>query len=281
MTDPFDALRAGYRPVAPDPAFAARLRDTLRLAVLGESGASMTKSVTIEPTATSEGDLVYSSLWLPDIAQGEAFYRAVLGWDVVPGGTPRGRRITGVTPHMGMWGDIDDGTLFLCHAVEDVHAAVVKVRAAGGTAEQPEQQPYGLVANCVDNQGMAFALQEAPRTSRRPLARPGHGELVYLTVTVPDSARFRDFYGALFGWTFTPGRVVDGWSVHGATPMTGMSGGASRPAVLPMYGVRDVVAAVAAVRASGGTATDPEDQPYGTTSECVDDQGLKFYLGQV
>ena len=27
-------------------------------------------------------------------------------------------------------------------------------------------------------------------------------------------------------------------------------------------------------------ATDPQQQPYGITSECVDDQGTRFYLGQ-
>jgi hypothetical protein len=26
-------------------------------------------------------------------------------------------------------------------------------------------------------------------------------------------------------------------------------------------------------------ATDPERMPYGTTSECTDDQGNRFYLG--
>lgn len=281
MTDPFDALRAGYRRIAPDPAFARRLRDELRLAVLGETGATMTKPVTIEPTATNAGDLVYSALWLPDVARAEAFYRAVLGWDVVREELPNGRQIHGVTPPMGLWGAEPGGTLRLCHAVDDMHAAVATVRAAGGTADEPEHRPYGLFSRCVDNQGMGFALQEAPRASRGPLSRPGQGELLYLTVNVPDSARFRDFYGALFGWTFTPGRVADGWAVHGVTPMTGLRGGAERPVVVPMYGVRDVVAAVAAVRAAGGTATEPEDQPYGTTSDCTDDQGLPFYLGQV
>lgn len=280
MTDPFDALRAGYQPVAPDPAFAARLRETLRLAVLGGTGANMTKPVTIDPTATSQGDLVYSSLWLPDVARGEAFYRAVLGWDVVAEDLPNGRQIRGVTPPMGLWG-ADAGTLRLCHAVDDMHAAVDRVRAAGGTADEPEQRPYGLLASCVDNQGMGFALSQSPRASRGSIPSPGQGELLYLTVNVPDSARYREFYGALFGWTFTPGRVEDGWAVHGVTPMTGLRGGAERPTVVPMYGVRDVVAAVAAVRAAGGTATEPEDQPYGTTSECADDQGLRFYLGQV
>ena len=100
-------------------------------------------------------------------------------------------------------------------------------------------------------------------------------------MSVPDSGLYRDFYGTVFGWTFTPGRVDDGWGVQGVRPMTGMRGGASRPEVVPMYGVPDITAAVAAVRASGGTATDPTEMPYGTTSDCVDDQGMSFYLGQV
>jgi predicted enzyme related to lactoylglutathione lyase len=85
----------------------------------------------------------------------------------------------------------------------------------------------------------------------------------------------------VFGWTFTPGRVDDGWGVTGTSPMMGMHGGADRPAVVPMFGVRDVAAAVAAVRAAGGTSTEPELMPYGTTANCVDDQGVSFYLGQV
>lgn len=284
MTDPLDALRSGYRPMAPDAAFAARLRTRLELAVLGQSGAKMSteaKSVTVEANPARDGDLAYSSVWLPDVARGEAFYAAALGWRVEPGREPRSRRVSDVTPPMGMWGGVEDRTLFLCHAVDDVHAAVDRVRAAGGSADEPVQEPYGLVANCVDNQGMRFALLDAPLGGRQPLPTPGVGSLLYLTVTVPNSALFRDFYGALFGWTFTAGRVDDGWSVHGVSPMTGMSGGAARPAVAPMYGVADIAAAVAAVRASGGTATEPVEMPYGTTSDCVDDQGLHFYLGQI
>ena len=284
MTDPLDALRSRYRPVAPDVAFAARLRIRLELAVLGQSGAKMSteaKAVTVESAGAHDGDLAYSSVWLPDVARGAAFYAAVLGWQVEPGREPRSRRIGGVTPPMGMWGDVADGTLFLCHAVDDVHAAVARVRAAGGSSDEPTQESFGLVANCVDNQGMRFALLDVPLVGRRPLPAPGAGGLLYLTVQVPDSARYREFYGAVFGWTFTAGRVEDGWNVHGVTPMTGLSGGADRPAVVPMYGVPDIAAAVATVRANGGTATDPTEMPYGTTSNCVDDQGLPFYLGQV
>jgi uncharacterized protein len=47
-----------------------------------------------------------------------------------------------------------------------------------------------------------------------------------------------------------------------------------------MYRVDDIHAAVAEVRARGGRATDPEQQPYGLSAECADNQGTHFYLGQ-
>jgi uncharacterized protein len=58
-----------------------------------------------------------------------------------------------------------------------------------------------------------------------------------------------------------------------------MHGGHARSTVLPMYRVDDIAAAVERVRAAGGTSTDPEQQPYGVTAECTDDQGTRFYLG--
>jgi predicted enzyme related to lactoylglutathione lyase len=48
-----------------------------------------------------------------------------------------------------------------------------------------------------------------------------------------------------------------------------------------MWRVDDIDRAVVAVRDNGGTATDPERQPYGVTSSCADDQGMRFYLGQM
>lgn len=273
--DPLDALREAVVPVEPDAAFAARLRARLEFAVLLPKGdkdmtTQESRSVYTEEKTVGEGDLIYAALWLPDATRGEAFYSAVLGWP-----------FRGAVPLVGMHGGRPETTLFLCHAVDDLGEAMAKVRAGGGEAGEPRQEQYGLISDCTDNQGMRFALIESPRASRRPMPRQGHGGLLYLTVEVPDSARFRDFYGQLFGWTFTPGRVEDGWNVAGVSPMTGMRGGADRCAVVPMFAVRDIAATVAAVRAAGGTSTDPEQQPYGTTANCTDDQGLSFYLGQL
>jgi predicted enzyme related to lactoylglutathione lyase len=63
--------------------------------------------------------------------------------------------------------------------------------------------------------------------------------------------------------------------------MTGLSGGHADVTVVPMWRVDDIEAAVARVRAAGGRATDPERQPYGISSDCEDDQGTRFYLGQL
>ena len=63
-------------------------------------------------------------------------------------------------------------------------------------------------------------------------------------------------------------------------PMIGLSGGHERATAVPMWRVDDIATAVERVRAAGGNATEPVQQPYGITSECTDDQGMRFYLGQ-
>jgi uncharacterized glyoxalase superfamily protein PhnB len=107
------------------------------------------------------------------------------------------------------------------------------------------------------------------------------GDVAYVTLHVTDSAAARAALTAALGWRFTPGRIADGWGAEGVVPMTGLSGGHPSAAVLPMYRVTDIERAVAAVRAHGGTATDPERQPYGVSAECADDQGVGFYLGEL
>jgi predicted enzyme related to lactoylglutathione lyase len=176
-------------------------------------------------------------------------------------------------------------TLFCCYAVDDIDAAIDRVRIAGGSAEPPTDEPFGRTANCVDDDGTPFALYQAPDSDvdgRAPLengTRPG--DLAYQTMLAIDSNRARAFYGSVLGWTFTPGRVADGWSVHDPVPMVGLSGGNERSIGVPMWRVDDIAIAVRRVREAGGTATEPSEQPYGITAECVDDQGSRFYLGQL
>jgi predicted enzyme related to lactoylglutathione lyase len=107
------------------------------------------------------------------------------------------------------------------------------------------------------------------------------GEIAYLTLEMPDLRAANDFYTTVFGWQFTPGHVANGRQVRGPVPMTGVAGDADVPGAVALFAVDDVAAAVARVRAAGGTATEPERQPYGVTSSCTDDQGMRFYLGEL
>jgi uncharacterized glyoxalase superfamily protein PhnB len=229
------------------------------------------------------GDIGYASLWVPDVERAATFFSAVLGWRYAPGSGPQGRQVEGTAPPHGLWGGQERSTLFLCFTVDDVALAVQRVREAGGRAQDPRQEPYGMVADCVDDQGVPFALVGSEGGPAEPGRTPGthHGDLTYITMEVVDSARARAFYSSALGWRFSPGRIEDGWGVEDVAPMVGMAGGQAVATIVPMYRVDDIATAVERVRAAGGTATDPERQPYGVSSVGTDDQGTRFYLGEL
>jgi len=165
--------------------------------------------------------------------------------------------------------------------VDSIATSLERVRAAGGWTGTPRQEPYGLVVRCADDQGLSFSVHEWP--ADLPGSRPRdvrQGDVAYLTFEVRDAARARAFFGTALGLRFTPGRVADGWNIADIVPMSGLSGGHAEQRIVPMYRVDDIAAAVERVRALGGTATEPETQPYGRTATCDDGQGTRFYLGQ-
>ena len=320
MADPFGVLRAPVTPADPDPAFAARLRARLERALDLPEGVVVSDSDALRrphpaPVAATrrrgatnvaddqapggagasrQGDVGYASLWVPDIGRAAAFYAAVFGWQYEPSHNPRARQVPGATPPQGLWGGQPRTTLFCSYVVDDATAAAARVRAAGGQAGEPIQRPYGLVAECTDNQGTRFAVHQylapsqpgagaagmAGAAAAGPVAAPRDGDLAYITFEVADSRLARDFYGAVLGWRFSPGRIADGWQVEGTTPMAGLSGGHAEATTVPMWRVADLREAVGRVRAAGGTATEPRQEPYGLTADCTDDQGTRFYLGQ-
>ncbi len=226
-------------------------------------------------SSTGVGDLAYATLCTPDADRAAAFYHSVLGWDVGPGSIEEGRQISGTTLPMGIWGGRSDRTIQCCWQVDDVDAAVRRVREAGGTAEEATHTPYGRMAHCVDDQGAEFFALElsaapaerTPRNGERP------GDLAYLTMEAPDGARTRAFYAAVLGWRTGPDGDPD---VH---PMVGIPDDSSETRAVPMWRVDDIHGAVVRVRLAGGTADDVEQKPYGLSATCADDQGMPFYLG--
>jgi uncharacterized glyoxalase superfamily protein PhnB len=244
-------------------------------------------SIVTSPTVADpvrQGDIGYVSLWVPDVDRAAAFFSGVLGWTYGPQAEGHARQVTGRALNHGLFGGQDRSTLFLCFVVDDVDAAVERVLVAGGRAEPPTSEPFGRAAMCVDVEGTQFTIYEpppGPRGERLPANGAVKGDLAYVTMEVQDSTAVRAFYEAVLGWHFNPGRIEDGWGPADVVPMTGLSGGHDVTTVVPMYRVDDIHDAVARVRAAGGSATDPESQPYGLSSQCVDDQGTRFYLGQL
>jgi predicted enzyme related to lactoylglutathione lyase len=287
--DPLDTLLAAVAlsttPVEPDSTFAAALRARVEHAMLQplpSARENVMTSTGTPSTVVRPGEVMYTSIWTPDVTRAAAFYGAVLGWRIESGSRAESRQVTNASAPLGLQGG-QRPTTFLCFAVADVDAAVVRVRAAGGSAGEPNDEPWGGVVDCVDDQGLPFALRSGPPSPAPDVTAPG--ALTYLTLEVPDSARARAFYGSVLGWEFSPGRVADGWGVTTdgteLRPMIGLWGGRDGDAVVtPMYVVADIDAAVAIVRSAGGASTEPERQPYGTSAECRDNQGARFYLLQ-
>jgi len=223
------------------------------------------------------GDLAYAALWTPDVEKA-AVYSAVLGWEVTAGSVPEGRQVTSTTLSTGLWGGQSQHTLFCCWQVDDVDAAVLRVRDAGGTVDaERHDEPFGRVADCVDPQGLAFAVFAPPVGTepgpRTPLNGEQEGDLSYLTLQAVDPDQTVDFYSTVLGWS-----VKGDENPADVHPMLGISGVHQEARAVPCWKVVDVAAALDRVRVAGGHAGEPEQRPYGVLAECVDDQGGSFWL---
>ncbi|MGY1812726.1 VOC family protein [Blastococcus sp. SYSU D00820] len=296
MTDPFERLRRPAPPVDPDPGFAADLRDRLRRALLASRPTPLRR-----PTPTAGGppmSPLVPYLAVPDARAAIAWYADALGAQTVgdPAVMDDDRighaelTVSGATlyladeyPELGLSAPEPGHVSVTLHlSVPDVDGVVQRAADAGATVERPPADaPYGRTGVVVDPFGHRWMLQTpaAAPAAPRPAVRPG--DAVYLTLQVPDGARARDFYEAVLGWSMHAGRVPDGWETDTQTPMVGIGGGATETGMVPMYAVDDIEVAVAAVRTAGGEAGEVEQQSYGLSALCRDDQGLPFWLGQL
>jgi uncharacterized glyoxalase superfamily protein PhnB len=288
MPEPFDALRRPSERVAPDPDFAAELRDNLRRAIL--NGADM--------TTTSEAPAGHAALrsLTPYLAVSDA--RAALDFYVeVFGAVRRGEPILmddGRIGHAEL--AIGDAVLMLAEEypeighvapreggasvrveVLDVDGSVARALELGATLIRAvSDSPYGRGGSFRDPYGQRWLVSQAsPAAGPRP-AR--HGEAMYFTFQVPDASPAKAFYGAVLGWQFTPGSTVDSWGFSGPGLEGGLWAGDRQVGWKLMYAVDDLESAMARVREQGGQAGEVEHHPYGNTADCTDNQGIEFWL---
>jgi uncharacterized glyoxalase superfamily protein PhnB len=299
MTDPFEALREPVVPVAPDPQFAARLRERLTRAVL-DQGETMTTHTT--HTTRSAPPDTWSPTMSPYLVVSDT--RTALDWYAdVFGGRRRGEPFVnadGTIGHAEM--GIGDAVLMLSDAsdlypdvpvrapdspttfsqslhlrVPDVDAVVAKARRTGATVErEPADQFYGRNAVIVDPFGHRWLLNRLPGDA----TRLRQGDIVRVSMVTPDADRAREFYEAVLQVPFTAGGTPGAWAAE-TEPAFGMwSPPEVEPEVQPCFRVDDIDAAVTRVRGAGGLAGQVDRGPHGLLAECEDDQGAHFQLWQ-
>ncbi|OBK15233.1 VOC family protein [Mycobacterium asiaticum] len=112
-----------------------------------------------ELNGSGPGELAYVTYEVGDIASFRDFYGRVLGWTFEPGRIEDGWQVQQAHPMSGAAGGSKHPATVPMWTVADIDAAVARVREAGGRVlAEPSRQPYGLSAECTDDQGARFYL---------------------------------------------------------------------------------------------------------------------------
>ncbi|MFC8872169.1 VOC family protein [Streptomyces sp. NPDC057148] len=117
------------------------------------------------------GEPSFFELGVADPERGRAFYVGLFGWALEPGPTGRGFSIgTGGVPG-GLHGADAGASPYVFFRVDDLDAALARVRELGGSVEGQGEEGeedaasaarFGRFALCRDDQGSAFGLHEPP-----------------------------------------------------------------------------------------------------------------------
>lgn len=254
------------------------------------------------------GEFIWYELCTPDADGAQAFYSAVIGWDIADSLTPdMDYRIVHATDDengervpVGALAQLSD-EMQVCGAqpvwlgyiaVDDVDASVNRIVAAGGAVSMPATDiaDVGRIALVTDPQGAPFYLMrgihESPSAAfaaDRP--RVGHCAWNELATTDPEAAK--DFYFAEFGWTKDGELPMGAQGNYEFIRHNGLIGAVmpkpdERPGSLWSYYFRvaNIDLAVEAIGTSGGTLVmGPEEIPGGDFIVIgIDPQGALFSL---
>jgi uncharacterized protein len=118
------------------------------------------------------GELSFFELGVEDIERGRAFYEGLFGWRFEPGPSGQGFMIGTPTVSGGIHGGDPGAAPYVFFEVDDMDAAIARVRELGGAVEEMDIEGaeesvarFGRFKLCRDDQGSAFGLHEPPRGS--------------------------------------------------------------------------------------------------------------------
>jgi predicted enzyme related to lactoylglutathione lyase len=303
--DPLTVLHGDELPVAPDPAFAARLRARLESAVnLFGAQPNRTQGVEMSGTETAIAELNEPTAEpfapprpaaLPYLSVANA--REAIAWYVDTfGATVVGEPIVmddgrvghaelaiagGVLyladeyPELGLKGpDPQWSSVSLMLHVPDTDATLQRARERGAQVQREPYENYGARnATIVDPFGHRWMLSGPITGAVTPIQ---HGDVGYVSVWTPDAERAAAFYGHVLGWTYDP-------ASHQVTNTKQHIGIFSIPGAHTMlccYAVADLNGARQAIVAGGGSVGDVQEFDFGTVLDATDSQGTAFAVFQ-
>jgi predicted enzyme related to lactoylglutathione lyase len=238
------------------------------------------------------GTPCWVDLGAPDVEAARSFYSDVLGWGYT-GGEPEyggyvtaqagGRDAAGIGPQQ----DPSDPPRWTTYfAADDADAVAGRITEAGGTVlvAPMDVGPMGRMAIALDPQGNPFGLwQGGLNTGVQVYNEPG--ALVWNEAAVDDPAAAREFYAAVFGFSYDEVPGAEGYTTFATAdrPLGGLGGRTEGgPAGwATCFSVASTDAALDAVIAGGGAVTMPAmDTEFGRFAVVTDPWGAAFSVMQ-
>ena len=240
-------------------------------------------------TPWPNGTPCWVDLATPDVDAARSFYASVLGWtyaDTGPEGGGyllcfrNGRLAAGLGPRMDP-ADPPGWTTYF--AADDADAVAARVTEAGGTLFVPPMDvgDAGRMAIAGDPQGHTFGLWQGGTTTGAQIVNEP-GSLVWNEAAVDDPAAAREFYTAVFDFSWEEVAGMAGYSTFGTGGEEPLGGLGGMTPGLPRgwstcFSVASCDEAVASVRAGGGAVLLPaEDTEFGRFAVVADRWGASF-----
>jgi predicted enzyme related to lactoylglutathione lyase len=230
---------------------------------------------------------------VPDLDTALEFYGSVIGWSFADTGAEFGHyricqaggRAAGGISSMMSPDQPHAWTVYF--ASDDVDGTVKLINDNGGTVLMPPMDVGDTcrIAIAQDSLGAVFGIFQGQKSiGTEVFGEPG--ALVWEDGRFTDVARGREFYAAVFGYTFEeiPGMPLEDYAAFkvGDNAVGGIGAMMGDPEGTPSHWtayieVEDVDAAVTAAWRGGGALTRPaQDTPFGRMASLIDPFGAAF-----
>jgi predicted enzyme related to lactoylglutathione lyase len=240
------------------------------------------------------GSFSWAEVSTRDLKAASDFYTGLFGWTANENPIPSGGvYITFEKDGKGVAGGSDQGlqegvpphwNIFV--SVDDAEQAAKKAEAAGGTIFAPafDVGDYGRMAVFADPTGAVISVWEMKEMSGAHVMGE-HGAIIWNELLTNDTAKARDFYTEVFGWTAEESEMPSGtytvFSNNGrqeAGLMAIPQGMGAPPSWTVYFGHDDTAAGVEKVKELGGQVMmGPDAIPtVGTIAWAIDPTGAVF-----